>query len=391
MEYLPLRLLVRARCSEALFLLFCLSALAPTSSDGQSFTSPKCLLKPPVDIEECFEEFLASGIEDSTQWLVFLNLIRPRLYYNQETKAFRIHNEKPAEQPFKYQPRPGVSDESEQTLLLRESRRNVEVPYLSSGGWINVLTLKPWLDGHSDVTKRVLAKTFKFNYEAQLVVADASQDPDFYAWPEDPAHAQTSADSNGKVSDDDVGHGMKAQRAFRQWLSDRIKVIKLHCEDSGPLYALYALGYALHAVQDLAAHNGRTIHEHSWNSYCRNPECEDGKPAAPKEGDPDEDEDNVALAQIYSERFLSDIKVATGESCWTKMKFYNGIGLSSLEKRSAFGLRWTLWPKDIKTYKQARFPFATSAKGPEYKVRWVSEADKKNAEVLRSLWGRLGD
>lgn len=385
------RSLLLAAWPGALCAFLLLTALVPISANGQSFTSPMCLIKSPVDIEECFEEFLASDIEDNAQWFMFLNLIKPRIYYNQETKAFRIHSEKPAEQPFKYQPRLGVSDESERTLLHRELRRNVEVPYLSSGGLINILTLKPSLDGHSDVTKRILARTFKFNYQAQLVAADASQDPDFYAWPEDAAHAQTPADTNGKVAEGDIGHGEEGIKAFGKWLSDRIKAIKRHCERDESLYALYMLGYSLHGVQDLAAHNGRTMVEHSWDSYCKNPECDDSKPAALKDGDPDEEEDNIDLAHTYSLRFLSDVRSVIGESCWTKMKLYDGNNLSSAEKRSIFGLRWTLWPSDFKKYKQARFSFAKSPKGPEYVVRWISEPDRRIERVFRSLWGTLGD
>lgn len=378
---------LRSYVLRSLFTLFLLTAFPLASANGQSFTSPKCALKLPVDIDECFEEFLESGREDSTQWFVFLNLNRPKLWYNQETRQFRIHNEEPLKQPFKYQPRWGVSEELDETLLLRESRRNVEVPYLSSGGWINVLTLKPSLDGHSDVTKRILARTFKYNYQAQLVAAEASQDPDFYAWPEDPAHAQTPADGNGRVADADVGHGKQAIKEFRRWLSDRVKNLRLYCERGEPLHALYTLGYALHAVQDLAAHNGRTAAEHSWNSYCKNPECDDSKAAAPKEGDPDELEENIELAHALTERFLRDVRDIIGESCWTKMKSYDGPGLSWAEKRSAFGLRWTLSLRDFKAYKQGRFAFAGSRKGPEFVVRWVTEADKRNDRVFRDVWG----
>jgi hypothetical protein len=333
---------------------------------------------------------LESGVEDISMWFKFLEEQKrgDKLYYNQETNLFRIHQTKPAEKLFKQESRRG-QESGEETLLRREARQYVEVPYLSSGGWINVLTFRPFLDGHIDVTKRVLAKEFKFYYEAQTIAADASKDPDFYAWPEDAAHAQTPAGESGRVEENNVGRGKQAIQTFANWLSNGVKNVKTYCDRNEPKYALYALGYTLHAVQDLAAHNGRTFAEHSWNSYCSNAECDSSRPHSTKEGDPDDDEDNISLAEIYSTQFLSAVRAVINEDCWTKMKAYDGPQLSWSEKRSTFGLKWSLSLAAYLKYKEARFAFARSNMGPEYRVRWLADADRKDVKLLADLWGNL--
>ena len=369
-------------------ILFMIVLLSPIPLQGQSFAPSRCLSTSPVNLEECFREFLESGLEDISAWFNFVEEQKNKgtLYYNQETGLFRIHKDKPQEKPFKQQTVPERLP-AEETLLRRESRKSVEVPYLSSGGWINVLTFRPFLDGHIDVTKRVLARAFKFNYAAQKVAADASKDPDFYAWTIDAAHAQTPADRIGRVDTTNLGKDAQAIKNFGLWLSNNIKSVKRYCDSEEVTYALYALGYSLHAVQDLAAHNGRTFAEHSWNSYCPNVECDNNLPQSPKEGDPDDDESNIALAELYSIHFLSDVRDAVGYDCWTKMKFYDGPQLSWSEKRTIFKLEWSLSLKEYLSYREARFAFAKSNKGPEYKVRWlVSNADRADDGIVSTLW-----
>jgi len=334
---------------------------------------------------------LESGIDDISVWFDLFEeqKNKGRIYYNQESNLFRIHSAEPEKKPFKQKTEPGRELQQE-TFVRRESRQNVEVPYLSSGGWINVLTFRPFLDGHIDVTKRVLARAFKFYHPAQLIAADGSKDPDFYAWTDDAAHAQTPADANGHVDVTNLAQDKTAIQNFAKWLTNLIKGVKARCESDEPRYALYALGYALHAVQDLAAHNGRTFAEHSWNSYCPNPECDSSRPKTDKEGDPDDNESNISLAEVYSIRFLGDVRRVVGDDCWTKMKVYDGPQLSWFDKRSTFGLRWSLSLKQYLTYRDARFAFAKSSKGPEYRIRWLpTEADRNDEQKFSSLWGSL--
>ena len=93
--------------------------------------------------------------------------------------------------PYAYVPRPSIDRDSTEALILRDTRKTVEVPYLSSGGFVNVLTLQPSLEGHYDVTKAALKNEFSFYAEAIELVSSPSRDPDFFSWCVDQAHAQT--------------------------------------------------------------------------------------------------------------------------------------------------------------------------------------------------------
>ncbi len=114
----------------------------------------------PVPVDDCFAEFVASGIEDTRLWFNFINTVKEAgmVYYNQEIRQFRIHKAKPEERLLKYQPSSDNTQAAEESFVNREASDKVEV-HFSSGGWINVVTLKPSLDGHSEVTKQVLANT----------------------------------------------------------------------------------------------------------------------------------------------------------------------------------------------------------------------------------------
>lgn len=351
--------------------------VATSVAHADSFTPP-CLDRVPVPLEECFDEFVASGIQDKQAWFRFVESVKDRIFLNQEKQQIRVHASRPERVLYSYTLPRDVPADSEQALVLRELRREVEVPYLSSGGWINILTLNWFLPGHSDITKAILEKDFSFRLIAQLIAGDAAQDPDFYDWKRDAAHAQTGAEADGRARD-----RAAAFADFVKWVSDLLKTVKAECAQGRTQYALYWLGYALHAVQDLAAHNGRTFFEHAWNSYCDNPDC-DSTGRRPKDGDPDEDPASIERARQYTREFLKLTKDLVGLSCWIAMKHYTGDPVTTAEKTGSLDLRWDLTPASVRQYRQSRFVFAARRADGDYVVRWIP-----SVVAVTVLWDRI--
>ncbi len=55
-----------------------------------------------------------------------------------------------------------------------------------------------------------------------------------------------------------------------------------------------------------------------------------------KEGDPDEEPDNIETAEKYSIWFLNDLRKIVDEPCWLFMKNYDGSQFSFAEKKVDF-------------------------------------------------------
>ncbi len=131
--------------------------------------------------------------------------------------------------------------------------------------------------------------------------------------------------------------------------------------------------------------------EHSWNSYCNNPECDSNKPAGEKEGDPDEIQDNIALAQTYSSWFLF------GHTCrsWQDLLDYFTVvqwpGFNYREQAFQTPAAMDALAKGHRYLQRARFSFAKSPRDGAFSIRWLSEAEKKNREQVRTLWKTLGN
>jgi hypothetical protein len=343
-----------------------------------------------VPIEECFAEFLKSGSSDKDVWINFLNRHKGLIYYNQDLRKLQIHAVRPTtEVELSHRPTDSRGSPKEIKLSAKEHRNSKEVPYLSSGGWLNIITLRWGVAGHSDVTEYVLREYFKFFPGARDIVSDASQDPDFYDWKTDRAHAQTPMNlQTGEIlRQDDIVGGKLALDEFIEWLSTLVARVKTECHANRPKDALYLMGYALHGVQDLAAHNGRLASEHSWNSYCHSSSC-GGKIS--EQIDPDDNVDNIKLAYDYSETFLSLINNFVGDDCWRKMKTHQGHTLSKAEKQSLIPKTtgWDLTWEEYQLYKGFASKFALLANIEKNTVRWVDPTDKLS-NVSRILLSKL--
>lgn len=192
-------------------------------------------------------------------------------------------------------------------IAARQKMHDLRNPSFASGGWLSTLT-GDHSPGHVELTSEVL-KTFNFSYDAISIVTDASQDPDFYEWDHPYAHAQTaSSDSNGTTSET----AAKAIGRYVKWLKARIDRIYPEAAKS-PDHGLFFLGYVLHGIQDLAAHQGVTNAQHSYESYIN--------PGA-NGIDCDHDDANRARAKVYTTEFLKRLE-AGNKALFAKMKTYD--------------------------------------------------------------------
>jgi hypothetical protein len=120
--------------------------------------------------------------------------------------------------------------------------------------------------------------------------------------------------------------------------------------------ALYWTGYTVHALQDLAAHRGRTNPEHSYNA-------KHGK-------NPDVDDNAIALAEDLTVRFLTfAIKVRLKE-CASKFATYKGGALTPLFKVMDLGLRYDNTPASLVEYKESHSLFDRIKTEPGVSIRW---------------------
>jgi hypothetical protein len=354
------------------------------------FTGAECLAptKDGVNIEDCFEEYLRRSPNDKEGWRRFLMAHRSALWYDQVDRLFRIRRNRPPEIPLAAP----KARTAERSLAIRGSAQYREVPYLSSGGFLNVITFRPFLDGHFDVMVQILGNrerdAARFERAGLLIAADAAQDPDFYAWLQDPAHAQTPSGDDAKISDAaDRQNGAAAKINFVKWLGDRLRQLHDLCANPQTTHhAIYMLGYTLHSIQDLAAHNGRTAAEHSWNSYCFGGSC-DGR--APDESDPDEIADHIAVAREFSKILVTHVRQRLlSRSCWTAMRDYKGApvtGPTKVELTKAKMKGWDLSFSEIQRYKRAGPAFAKLDRVDQIKVRWLGTIAWENATETQRI------
>lgn len=118
--------------------------------------------------------------------------------------------------------------------------------------------------GHFEITGQALAADgAAWSARAVEIMTDAARDADFYEWGTPAAHAQTTNSEAGLIAEE-TG---PAQQALAQWLRGYLQRAAAACAQQQPRQALYLLGYALHAVQDLAFHEGITNAEHAYLDY----------------------------------------------------------------------------------------------------------------------------
>jgi hypothetical protein len=383
-------------------------AIVPAAADEASTACApptlECEKSLPVDLEVCFQQFLAMDDAEPCAWDAFVQQAgdAKRLFFNQETGTLRLHppDAPPPPKQFEYSLPPGVTQQSTEGALLMSTRHLVDVAYLPSGGYVSWLTLTPWVRGHRDVTYDVLRNEFKFYAAAWEQAMDGSWEPDIYGWTDDAQHAQTPLDEDAlqiKPSSD-YPDGKEARTKFVSKVVEIVQRVRSQC-GTKPEVALYWLGYALHGVQDLAAHKGRSYAEHAWNSYCSNANCDSGprsecdhatSQAPCKEKDPDDNIENYELAKRFSVQLLRTVSEALGESCWEKLRTYNGRKLTNIEKKSDLKLERDLTKTEYDKYKQSAVRFAALPPAQRQIVRWFGATSGDEEPLFSAIKERLG-
>lgn len=228
---------------------------------------------------------------------------------------------------------------------------------LDSGAWRGVCV--PWSgeNGHYEATKGALEQLSgrgkAFSPDAVEIVADASQDPDLFAWTDMAAHGQTpfSSDSAGVAA---------AQTKWVEFVRRYISKAGEKCENNAEesvREALYWTGYALHAIEDVAPHRGRTNEEHSYNAYVehKNPDVEGAA---------------FKLAEDMAAKFLETMLDTKLSKCMPHFAQYKGRQLSYVDKVKGFNLALELTPVEYLKYRASHKLFAEIKDTNGSRVRW---------------------
>ncbi len=244
---------------------------------------------------------------------------------------------------------------------------------LASNRLFAFLTMRMNVRGHREVTREALQEFCKslkhpcaLSGAARAIAGDAAEDPDFYEWSHPEAHAQApqQPDSPETAPGTDLEH----EQLFRHWV---VKVLRrardscAHVPGSGARKVVYQVGYALHAVQDLAAHRGRTNAEHKYDDEYPDPalslvQCTTASSSdtCPREqeacGSPDADPCAVQLGQQFTAAALTAVRDYLNGSkprCFEEAFEMAGAPLGILlPEKEAMGLRWDFTPAAFLSY-----------------------------------------
>lgn len=235
-----------------------------------------------------------------------------------------------------------------------------ERPHLGSGSWRGIC-LPFSRDGHYEVTTETVERLdrggkFRLSTRAKAILADASQDPDIFKWGEMAAHGQTPLAKDGRPDD-----SAAAQERFQKFVKDHVKRAKDKCtgSEADTQEALYWLGFALHAIQDVGSHRGRTNEEHAYNAYVENK-------------NPDHEAASFALARDLTERFLRAALSGPLAACRSAFATYKGRSVGYTDKVTRLGLARDLTLKELRRYKASRSAFETIKDEQGVRVRWFA-------------------
>lgn len=225
---------------------------------------------------------------------------------------------------------------------------------LPSGGWY-----PPYGHiGHWEVTGKV-TEEMGFSAPAGNVLCDAAQDPDFYDFGTVAAHAQTP-DEADLCEAGSIKRAAIIERAiddYVQWVYGRFGRCIAALDKGNRRLSLYWLGYALHAVEDLAVHRGITNGEHACT-----------------EDNPDFQAADVALSYVYARRMLDAVRNALGQDGFDRLRNHSGDGKLSFKEKHRKGIHPGGWDIDNRSgeYKAAGKRYGTIKPAP-VPVRWDRE------------------
>lgn len=224
--------------------------------------------------------------------------------------------------------------------------------HLGPGSWRSLCL--PWTqEGHYEATAKAGAMLGQdLSPAAIAVLADASQDPDFFDWRTMAAHGQTPLDVAGRPLDEQI-----AQQGFRDFIREHVNSAAKACAAGDVRSALYWTGYALHAVEDVAPHRGRTNEEHAYNAYVENK-------------NPDREDAAFTLARDLAASMLRRLLAGPLSPCASRLASYSGAPIVYAEKVTTFKRQRDLTVAELRAYKRGQEAFKPLASDAKARIRW---------------------
>jgi len=250
---------------------------------------------------------------------------------------------------------------SNEQRAKHDSLKSIQAPTLGSGSFRGLCL--PWrrkqgVGGHYEVTEqaihRVRAAGIPVTPAAAAVLADASQDVDSFEWNQMAAHGQT-ADAGGLPSESEEA----AKQHWHDWIKGRIAEAGKRCaadQDDVRLQGVYLLGYAIHAVEDVASHRGRTNPEHAYNALL--------------EANPDNEQGIDKLATELAGDVLIGALRGKASACLPILGTLSKGFLLFPEKMSAFQFGWQGNPVELVKYEVSVADFMPHKDKPQARTRW---------------------
>jgi hypothetical protein len=202
------------------------------------------------------------------------------------------------------------------------------------------------------------AESAGFSAAAAEVLARGAEIPDFTAFRNPAAHAQTANGDDGKPTQTRE----QAEQACEAYLYDLASEFDTALKAGHGGSALLYLGAALHAIQDFASHQGMTNAEHSYLSYDANPRV-----------NPDMDSQNIDLAKQYTTEFLSAVHQVLGDERWKQLTTYNQTTFDVVPERFR---TWNTDPITVAQYHHMGTKFLE-----QDKIRW----DQPSLKVVEGI------
>lgn len=281
-------MLIRGALVALLVALWLFTTAAPSSATGRD--TPEMLLEKILAVERCFEDRIGQSsprapIGGFTRMFLFDHLTRMLPATSQSREQGPSIDELCRSAISTYRGARGLAAAEQRasaagslaplgTSAIESQRAFIEAAHNVTGRHAR---------GHYDITLealRALGPQLRLSDVAIEFVARASQSPDLYAWNDGRYHAH--ADEYQSDAADREARIAEGRGRFRQLLTKTIADLKRHADVGGWETALFALGIASHAVQDLVYHRGMTMRQHSGLSYAvgRNPDFPHGEDAS---------------------------------------------------------------------------------------------------------------
>lgn len=202
---------------------------------------------------------------------------------------------------------------------------------------------------HARLTKKLLLKN-GFSPEAARIVAETVMWPDWYRWNDLEYHAATPHNIHHAPTDPALA-AENSSRLLRSFIE--------HIRAAAMSEQLVWLGFALHLVQDLAVHQGRTTLEHSSQALA-------------VFTNPDYNRERYSCASSYSWILLEALPRLIGDTAYKELCQSVQARLLTLDEQSKLlGPRdfspWTLWSffgQGLRYWKN---------RNPNKRVRWDTE------------------